>query len=127
MPFAAIPTDNFLSAALSVILIVLINTILWGGLLYLLVLLVRALRKYLRTGTAAKSKETAPVSLAEALKMQRQRCSMTQEFVAEQLDVSRQAVSKWENGTATPSTSKLLALAKLYAISPEELLKAMQK
>ncbi len=127
MPSAAIPIDNFLSAALGVILIVLLNTILWSGLLYLLVLLVRALRKYLRTGTPAKGKENAPVSLSEALKMQRLRCNMTQEFVAEQLDVSRQAVSKWENGTATPSTSNLLALAKLYAVSPEELLNAAQK
>jgi transcriptional regulator with XRE-family HTH domain len=36
--------------------------------------------------------------------------------------VTRQAVSKWENGTANPSTSNLLALAKLYGVSVEELL-----
>lgn len=47
---------------------------------------------------------------------------MTQEFVAETLGVSRQAVSKWENGTADPSTSNLIALAKLYGISAEEIL-----
>ena len=51
------------------------------------------------------------------------RCSMTQEFVAEQLGVSRQAVSKWENGTSDPSTSNLLALAKLFGVSASELLK----
>lgn len=51
---------------------------------------------------------------------------MTQEFVAETLGVSRQAVSKWENGTSDPNTSNLLALAKLYHISPEELLKCVQ-
>ena len=51
---------------------------------------------------------------------------MTQEFVAERLGVSRQAVSKWENGTSDPSTSNLLALAKLYGVSPEELLKQAQ-
>jgi transcriptional regulator with XRE-family HTH domain len=44
------------------------------------------------------------------------------EFVAEFLGVTRQAVSKWENGTADPSTSNLLALAKLYGVSAEELL-----
>ena len=47
---------------------------------------------------------------------------MTQEFVAESLCVSRQAVSKWENGTSDPSTSNLLALAKLYGVSVEEIL-----
>lgn len=47
---------------------------------------------------------------------------MTQEFVSEALGVSRQAVSKWENGTSDPSTSNLLALGKLYGISTEELL-----
>ncbi len=48
---------------------------------------------------------------------------MTQEFVADSLGVSRQSVSKWENGTCDPSTSNLIALAKLFQISPEELLR----
>ena len=42
--------------------------------------------------------------------------------VAESIGVSRQAVSKWETGAADPSTANLLALAKLYGVSPEELL-----
>ena len=50
---------------------------------------------------------------------------MTQEFVAESLGVSRQAVSKWENGSSEPSTSNLIAIAKLYEIPPEELLKKL--
>ena len=48
---------------------------------------------------------------------------MTQEFVAEAVGVSRQAVSKWETGAADPSTANLLALAKLYGVSAEELLR----
>ena len=36
--------------------------------------------------------------------------------------VTYQAVSKWENGTSDPSTSNLLALAKLYGVSAEEIL-----
>ena len=48
---------------------------------------------------------------------------MTQEFVAEHLGVSRQAVSKWENGTSDPSTSNLLSLAKLYGIDAADLLR----
>lgn len=51
---------------------------------------------------------------------------MTQEFVAETLGVSRQAVSKWENGVVDPSTSNLLSLAKLYGISAEELLQNVE-
>lgn len=47
---------------------------------------------------------------------------MTQEFVAEAIGVSRQAVSKWENGISDPSTSNLIALARLFKISVEELL-----
>lgn len=62
-------------------------------------------------------------TLAAALKEQRIRCGITQEFVAEQLDVSRQAVSKWENGTSEPSTANLMALAQLYGTSVDELLR----
>jgi len=51
---------------------------------------------------------------------------MTQEFVAESLGVSRQAVSNRESGTSGPSTSNLLALAKLQKVSAEELLNRIQ-
>jgi transcriptional regulator with XRE-family HTH domain len=51
---------------------------------------------------------------------------MTQEYVAEALGVSRQAVSKWETGAAEPSTSNLLALAKLYGVDAGELLRGVQ-
>lgn len=61
-------------------------------------------------------------TLGETIKEYRINCKMTQEFVAENLGVSRQAVSKWENGTSDPSTSNLLALAKLYGVSPKEIL-----
>lgn len=62
-------------------------------------------------------------TLGETLKELRTERNMTQEFVAENLGVSRQAVSKWENGTSEPSTTNLIAIAKLYGIEPEELLK----
>lgn len=65
-------------------------------------------------------------SLSEMLKENRTRCKMTQEFVAESIGVSRQAVSKWENGTSEPNTSNLVALAKLYGISAEDLLKGVE-
>ena len=106
----------------------LILTILFLiGILYLFVLLIKALRKYLRSGEVRRETVNLRMSLSEALKEHRMRCQMTQEFVAEHLGVSRQAVSKWENGTSDPSTSNLLALAKLYGISAEELLKQVQE
>ena len=51
---------------------------------------------------------------------------MTQEFVAEAVGVSRQSVSKWEQGISEPSTSNLFALAKLFGVSVEELLKEVE-
>ena len=85
--------------------------------------MVKALRKYLRSGEVRKEKAVVCQSLGEALKEHRVRCQMTQEFVAEHLGVSRQAVSKWENGSADPSTSNLLALAKLYDVDAVDLLR----
>lgn len=93
--------------------------------LYLAYLLIKALRKYIHTKEVREEKTVVRKSLAESLKENRKRCNMTQEFVAEAIGVSRQAVSKWENGSADPSTSNLIALAKLYEISAEELLKTV--
>ena len=112
---------------LSTVFIILIYVVRWGGVLYLFFLLIKALRKYLASGEVRKKKAQVCKSLGEALKENRVRCQMTQEFVAETLGVSRQAVSKWENGISDPSTSNLLALAKLYGVSVEELLKQVQQ
>lgn len=95
-------------------------------LIYLIVLVIRALRKYLRSGEVRKEKETVRRSLGEVLKSHRERCKMTQEFVAESLGVSRQAVSKWERGASDPSTSNLFALAKLFGVAPEDLLREVE-
>ena len=91
-------------------------------LVYIIILIVKALRKYLKSADVRKEKNETKISLGEVLKTYRTNCKMTQEFVAESLGVSRQAVSKWENGTSDPSTSNLLALAKLYGVSVEEIL-----
>lgn len=104
----------------------IISLIFWGAGIYFFVLLINALRKYLKSEPIRKETAIVRRSLGEALKAHRTECKMTQEFVAEHLGVSRQAVSKWENGTSDPSTSNLLALAKLYGISAEELLKEVQ-
>lgn len=46
---------------------------------------------------------------------------LSQEELAERLGVSRQAVSKWERAESSPDTDNLIALAKLYNISLDEL------
>ena len=92
----------------------------------LMILVFKALRKYLNDTPQRQEDTILRRSLGEVLKDHRTRCNMTQEFVAESLGVSRQAVSKWENGTADPSTSNLLKLARLYGLSPEELIRSIQ-
>lgn len=92
---------------------------------YLLSLIIRALRKYINSKDVREEKKIIRKSLGELLKENRLRCKMTQEFVSERLGISRQAVSKWENGTADPSTSNLLSLAKLYGVPAEELLNSV--
>ncbi|MDR0221747.1 MAG: helix-turn-helix domain-containing protein [Lachnospiraceae bacterium] len=94
--------------------------VLLGLFVALIALAVRAFLKYLKSNDVRKEKAATRKSLGETLAAHRTRCKMTQEFVAESLGVSRQAVSKWENGTSDPSTSNLLAAAKLYGVSAEE-------
>lgn len=107
-----------------------IMTILTGALVLLLVgfvtLVVRALLKYTKSKDVRREKIVTRKSLGAAIKEHRTRCKMTQEFVAESLGVSRQAVSKWETGDSDPSTSNLIAIAKLFGISAEELLKEVE-
>ena len=89
------------------------------------VLLVLAIRWFLRQERADKSPETVAArrSLGEVLRDHRERCKMTQELVAEKLGVSRQAVSKWEQGKTEPSTTNLVKLARLYGVDPADLLR----
>ena len=72
--------------------------------------------------TAAPPAPPAPPSRGEVIKNHRVSRNMTQEFIAEALGVSRQAVSKWEMNESVPSTANLMALAELFNIPPEELL-----
>ena len=94
-----------------------------AGVVYLFVLIIKALRKYIKSSEVREEKRASLKTLGEVIKKQRVGHKMTQEFVAEYLGVSRQAVSKWESGASDPSTSNLMALAKLFGTTPEELLK----
>ena len=127
MLFLTTLTETTASAPMfnTMLLVFLLTALHWIPLIILFVLCVRALLKYLRSGQVRKEKAIVRQSLGEALKEHRLRCQMTQEFVAEHLGVSRQAVSKWENGSSDPSTSNLLALAKLYGVDAADLLRSV--
>lgn len=49
--------------------------------------------------------------LSEKLYKLRKNRGLSQEQLAEQLNVSRQAISKWEQGTAVPESEKLIAIS----------------
>ncbi|MBP1580775.1 MAG: helix-turn-helix domain-containing protein [Oscillospiraceae bacterium] len=60
-------------------------------------------------------------NIGEKLFERRKAAGLSQEELAEKIGVSRQAVSKWERGESSPDTENLIALAKLYNISLDEL------
>ena len=62
------------------------------------------------------------MSFAENLKQIRKEKNISQEKLAELLDVSRQAVSKWEQGIGYPEVEKLLLLSKELNISLDSLM-----
>lgn len=63
------------------------------------------------------------LEIASRLVALRKENNLSQEALAEKLGISRQAVSKWERAEASPDTDNLIALAKLYHVSLDELLK----
>jgi transcriptional regulator with XRE-family HTH domain len=62
------------------------------------------------------------MSFADRLKEARRSCGLSQEDLAEQLDVSRQAVGKWEQGQAYPEVEKLLTLCGVLNTSLDALM-----
>ena len=62
------------------------------------------------------------MSLGERIASYRKKAGYSQEGLAEQLGVSRQAVSKWETGEATPDAERIIALAKVLGVTTDALL-----
>lgn len=62
------------------------------------------------------------MTFAEKLLQLRKREGYSQEELANKLDVSRQAISRWEVGTAIPDSSNLLQISKLFGVSTDYLL-----
>lgn len=77
----------------------------------------RRVRKYLAT----KGNDMDP-TMAQRLVDRRKAAGLSQEALADELGVSRQAVSKWERSESSPDTDNLIALAALYGVSLDELL-----
>lgn len=59
----------------------------------------------------------------EKLVMLRKQNNLSQEQLAEQLNVARQTVSKWELGETTPEMDKLIKMSEIFKISLDELMK----
>lgn len=59
------------------------------------------------------------MSIGQRISKLRKDNGFSQEYVAEKLDVSRQAVSKWETDSSAPDTYNLIALAELFDVSVE--------
>ncbi|MCM1122242.1 MAG: helix-turn-helix domain-containing protein [Eubacterium sp.] len=67
------------------------------------------------------------MSLGENLQYLRKRENITQEQLAEQLEVSRQSVSKWESDTTYPEMDKLLQLCQMFHCSMDDLVQGKIK
>ena len=63
------------------------------------------------------------MTLSEKLVRLRKKSGRSQEEFAEKLDVSRQAVSKWESGQSLPEVDKILQISALYGVTTDYLLK----
>ena len=61
--------------------------------------------------------------ISEKLYQLRKKQGLSQEQLAEQLNVSRQAISKWESGQSVPDTDKLLTIGEYFQVSLDYLLK----
>ena len=62
------------------------------------------------------------MTLGEKIQELRRRNAMSQDVLAEKLEVSRQAVSKWERDEAMPETDKIIKIAQLFSVSTDYLL-----
>ena len=62
------------------------------------------------------------MNIADRIQSLRKRQGLSQEELADSVGVSRQAVSKWERAESAPDTDNIIALARLYGTSLDELL-----
>ncbi len=63
------------------------------------------------------------MAISEKLYKLRKQSGLSQEQLAEKLNVSRQAISKWESGTSIPESEKLITISNFFGVSLDYLLK----
>ena len=63
------------------------------------------------------------MNFSEKIYTLRKERGLSQEQLAEELNVSRQAISKWESGRAVPETEKLLVISEYFGVSLDYLMK----
>lgn len=66
------------------------------------------------------------MNFSEKLITLRKAKDLTQEQLAEKLGVSRQSISKWEGGQATPEIEKIVALSAIFDVTTDYLLKSSE-
>lgn len=62
------------------------------------------------------------MGIGEKITLCRKKAGLSQEELAERLAISRQAVSRWETGAASPDTERVVALSRLFGVSTDYLL-----
>lgn len=67
------------------------------------------------------------ITMVNQLKLMRTRMGMTQEEVAEQVGVSRQAVAKWEKGESLPDIESCVHLADLFGVPLDMLVRGLKE
>ncbi len=67
------------------------------------------------------------MTLSEKILTLRKGSGMSQEELADKLNVSRQAISRWEMGTAMPDVTNVLGLSKLFGVTTDYLLHDLPK
>lgn len=67
------------------------------------------------------------MTFGEKLQALRQKSGMSQDALAEKLNVSRQAVSRWERDETMPETEKVILIADLFGVTTDYLLRQTEK
>ena len=65
------------------------------------------------------------MTFGEKLQRLRQKAGLSQDALAERLDVSRQAVSRWERNETMPETDKIVLMAEMFGVTKDYLLRDM--
>lgn len=70
-----------------------------------------------------EQKEKLNMNLSEKIFNERRKLGLSQEQFAEKMQISRQAVSKWESGQSTPDLDKIVLMSQIFGVSTDYLLK----